>query len=186
MGKITRPLPVKLIIGIISKEDSLIKTAEADLRKKFGQIEHKSPAFNFNQTDYYKDELGENLKRVFLGFKKLISAENLVKIKHYTNKLEYKYLREKNKRRINIDPGYISVSKLILATTKNFAHRIYAGSGIFEEITLTFTDTSFKAGRWTYPDYRSESYIAFFNEIRNMYKREIENKYGPSQIYRSV
>ena len=89
-------------------------------------------------------------------------------------------------RTINIDPGYVSLSKLILATTKSYVHRIYVSSGIFEEITLIFKDRSFQPGALTYPDYRSEKHLEIFNAVREKYRQQIEKKYGPSQLYRCV
>ncbi len=186
MGKIIPVLPVKLIVGLISKDPSLFKKASSVLIRKFGSNDTQSPIFDFNLTDYYKKEMGTDLKRQFISFERLIPAQDLPKIKLYTNKLEHKLSCNRNKRDINIDPGYISLSKLVLATTKSFVHRIYVKNGIFEEVTLFYKDHTFCPGPWTYPDYKTQSHISLFNEIRDKYYKELEKKYGISQLYRCV
>ncbi len=186
MGKTAKPLPVKLIAGLIANDPVLFTSAKKILTKLFGKIDSESAIFDFNKTDYYEKEMGKDLKRLFLSFEGLMPAGRLVRCKLLTNAIEKKLSRGLKNRAINIDPGYVSLSKLILATTKNFAHRIYAGGGIFEEITLSFKDSTFQPGEWTYPDYRSADHIAFFNEIRKKYYLQIEKKYGLSQLYRCV
>lgn len=186
MGKIVNPLMVKLIIGLIAKEVSSFEKNQRILSFKYGPIDFISPVFEFNLTDYYEKEMGKGLKRQFISFKKLILPERLADIKHLTNKLERKQTDAESNRIINIDPGYIALSKLVLATTKNFAHRIYIKNGIFEEITLYFKNGTFTRGKWTYPDYAADSHIAVFNEIRKRYYEQIIQYYGIGQLYRCV
>lgn len=186
MGNVLKPLPVKLIVSLIWKESEIFKEINKILSSKFGTTDYISPVFNFKQTDYYEKEMGVDLKRQFLSFEKLISPKLLVGIKLFTNKLEKKYAKDKIRRTINMDPGYLSLSKLILATTKNFAHRIYIKDGIFEEITLYYKNGSFTSGQWTYPDYACADHIAVFNEIRKNLYKQISAEYGISQLYRCV
>jgi len=166
MGKISGHEPVKLIVGLIGQEELFEKTRKA-LLKKFGKIDFISPVIAFNFTDYYNAEMGSNLKRQFLSFKKNIVCEDLVPIKHFTNKLEKKFYSPGSRRQVNIDPGYLNLSKLVLATTKDHQHRLYLGKGIFAEVTLRFRHKSFIGWEWTYPDYLSLAYIEIFNHIRN-------------------
>ena len=186
MGKIVKPLPVKLIIGLIAKDPVFFQEAKTILQKKLAKVDNASPVFLFNQTDYYEKEMGQSLKRIFLSFQRLIPAEQLVRVKLGTNALEKRLSLRTGQRLINIDPGYITLSKLVLATTKSFVHRLYIAQGIHEEITLYFKGNTFVAGPWTYPDYQTPSHIVFFNEVRNIYYQQIEKQYGPAQIYRSV
>jgi hypothetical protein len=179
MGKINKVIPVKLICGIITSDENNFNIARKELSKKFGAIDYKSPISDFNLTDYYQKEMGPNLKRRFLSFSKLIIPAEIIKIKHLTNKLEVKYSKN-GKRLINIDPGYISASKLVLATTKDYFHRIYLDKGIFAEVTLYFRAGSFTPFDWTYPDYKSKNYIEAFNRIREIYMRQV--KYIKSEI----
>lgn len=186
MGTTLSPLPVKLIVGLIARDETLLDKTRKVLAKKFGPADLSSPTYDFNLTDYYEKEMGRGLKRQFIGFKKLIPAEHLAGIKIHTNTLENKLSKTKGRRDVNIDPGYISLSKLVLATTKSFVHRLYIGRGIFEEITLYYRDGTFTAGPWTYPDFRQETHIAFFNRIRQAYYEQCETTYGLSQLYRCV
>ncbi len=165
MGKICRHEPVKLITGLIGKESSFDKI-KTKLSRKFGKIDFESKILDFTYTDYYNREMGLNLKRQFLSFERLISPDMLPDIKNYTNALESKFLSSNKKRSVNIDPGYLSLSKLVLATTKDHQHRIYLGKGIYAEVTLRYRNKTFCAWEWTYPDYRTKEYISIFNHLR--------------------
>lgn len=168
MGKIIKTSPVKLISGFIFKEQNSLNKAKTALIKNFGEIDFQSQILAFNYTNYYEKEFGQCLKRVFCSFKKLIQPEELSKIKAITNRIEEKFSKN-NKRLINVDPGYIDLAKLVLASTKDYSHRIYLKNGIFAEITLVFKGKSFMPQEWTYPDYRTKEYIAILNKIRGIY-----------------
>ena len=175
MGQIKRHLPVKLVIGFIFKEADIPNKTKAILEKQFGKIDFESQILPFTHTTYYEKEFGKNLKRSFISFKKLISPQALPKIKIITNKIEYKLSHGKY-RLINIDPGYLNLSKLVLASTKDYKHRIYLNQGIYAEITLFYQDKTFKDWEWTYPDYKTPEYIAIFNQIREIYTQQIKDK----------
>lgn len=118
--------------------------------------------------------MGRDLKRKFISFEKLIPPEKLSKIKIFTNKIEAK-LSKNGSRSINIDPGYLNLSKLILASTKDYAHRMYIGNDICAEIALFYQEKSFRPWEWTYPDYKTNEYISLFNRIRETYAQQIKN-----------
>ncbi|MCX5707713.1 MAG: DUF4416 family protein [Candidatus Omnitrophica bacterium] len=176
MGKIVSPNPVKLVIGLIFKDEEFLKKAEGILRRHFGSTDYASPVIPFSYTDYYREEFGVGLKRKFLCFTKLVPSERLAAIKVLTNKIETK-LSQKNSRKINIDPGYLTMAKLVLASTKDYSHRIYLDKGIFAEVTLVYQKNSFQPREWTYPDYRTPEYIRIFLEIRKLYAQQI-NQYN--------
>ena len=165
MGKICKHEPVKLITGLIGKE-SLFAKVKTKLSRKFGKIDFESKILDFTYTDYYNREMGSDLKRQFLSFKRLISPEMMPDIKNYTNALESKFFSSNKKRSVNIDPGYLSLSKLVLATTKDHQHRIYLGKGIYAEVTLRYRNKTFCTWEWTYPDYCTKEYISIFNHLR--------------------
>jgi hypothetical protein len=173
MGKANKHPPVKLIIGFIFREVKFLKKATAFLEKRFGKIDFESGILPFIHTDYYEKELGTELKRKFISFYRLIEPSALPKIKIISNRLEKK-LSFKQRRFINIDPGYVDLAKLILATTKDYRHRIYLKSGIYLEVTLFYQDKTFRPWEWTYPDYKTPEYIAIFNQIREIYARQIK------------
>lgn len=173
MGILERHPPVKLIVGFIFKEDQILHKAKVLLEKHFGKIDFESQALAFTHTDYYEKEFGSALKRRFVSFKKLIEPSDLAKIKKITNQLEKK-LSYKQARLINIDPGYLELSKLILATAKDYQHRIYLKDGIYAEVTLFYQNKTFNPWEWTYPDYKQQEYLAIFNQIRDIYRRQIK------------
>lgn len=167
MGQISALRPSKLIIGLIYRDILIKDKAVFILKKRFGKIDFQSPELDFNYTDYYFPELGAPLKRAFISFQKLLSEEKLADIKIYTNSLEEKF-SAKGKRRINIDPGFLSGGKLVLATTKNYNHRVYLKKGVFAEVTLFYKKDGFQPWPWSYPDYQSQEYLAIFNTIRGL------------------
>ncbi|UCD55539.1 MAG: DUF4416 family protein [Candidatus Omnitrophota bacterium] len=168
MGTPLKHAPVKLIVGFISSKPAQFISARHILEKKFGKIDKEMPLLDFSCTRYYEKEFGKNLKRKFLSFENLIPLGKNYDIKLYTNKIEER-LSENNARTINIDPGYISLAKLVLFTTKNRSHRIYIDKGIYGDLELHFIKKSFQALPWTYPDYRTGECIDFFNSVRAVY-----------------
>lgn len=175
MGKIIPNKPVKLIVGFIFKEKIFFEKAKLSLTKYFGKIDFESGLIPFNSTNYYREELGDGLSRAFISFAKLIKPQQIAKIKVLTNKIEKKLSREK-RRLINIDPGYLNLAKLVLASTKDYVHRIYLDKGIYGETTLFYQDKSFQDWKWTYPDFRSKEHIGIFNQIRELYAEQIQDK----------
>lgn len=166
---------VKLVVGFIFQKESILSQAESILVKCFGKIDFASPILPFTHTAYYEKEFDKDLKRKFIGFQKLIPPQQLSKIKITTNKIEER-LSGLRGRLINIDPGYLNLAKLILASTKDYKHRVYLNNGIYAEVTLFYQDKSFRFWEWTYPDYKTIGYIEIFNQIRKIYAQQIKNK----------
>ncbi|MFP4466548.1 MAG: DUF4416 family protein [Candidatus Goldiibacteriota bacterium] len=171
MGEIKYPEPKKIICGFIYSAEPVYEKAAAEMKMVYGETDFVSEPVPFIHTRYYGTEGREGLKRRFISFKKNADPGLLPDIKITANELEKKYLRENGERKINIDPGMLSMAKVILATTKNYQHRIYAGKGIFAEVTLRYSGKkkSFIPWEWTYPDYAAEEYINIFNKIRQIY-----------------
>lgn len=172
MGKIKEPFPVKLITSIFSSDLGLLDEAKARMSEEFGPVDYESELLTFDHTTYYAPEFGEKLVRKFLSFSNLIDPGELAEIKRITNGMEMEWAID-GKRRVNLDPGYVSYSKLVLATTKDRDHRIYLGKGIYAEVTLHYRKGTFRPWPWTYPDYASGKYIEIFNEIRRLYASQI-------------
>ena len=174
MSKPKEPEDVKLIVSIFSPYKELVKKVlEEELRERFGNWDWISPELFFDKFRYYEKEMGWPLYRIFVSFKRLIKPDSLVSIKLYTNQVEEKY-SEQGKRKVNIDPGYISLERLVLATGKNYAHRIYLSHGIYADLTLIYKGKSFVPLEWTYPDYKE--LIPLFNEVREIYKKQLRKK----------
>ncbi len=169
MGDIRHPLPVKLFFGMLSPEPELLDTCLDILRKQYGPLDYVSEVWPWDKTDYYRAEMGTGILRKFIFCEQVIDPVLLPQIKLFTNDLENKFtLPGPTRRRINIDPGYVTEAKVVLATTKDFSHRIYIGSDIYAEVTLRYSmrERRFTSMDYTYPDYRSEAYATMFNEAR--------------------
>ena len=164
---------VKLIVGFIFKDEAALKKAEKLISKKFGAIDLQSRLIAFSYTDYYNKEFGEGLKRKFISLKRLVSPENIYRIKLLTNNME-RALSKSGKRTVNIDPGYLTEAKLVLLTTKDHVHRIYLKNGIYAESTLKFQHGTYVPRETAYPDYKSDDYIEIFNEIRDLYRKQLK------------
>ena len=174
MNAIKSRLPVKLVCALLFKDDRILIKTKTLLRRHFGSIDFESAVMPFAYTSYYEGEFGKSLRRQFISFRRLIPAQGLNRIKIITNAIEKKSSLNKL-RCVNIDPGYIELPRFVLASTKDYAHRIYLGKGIFAEITLLYQGNTFKPWEWTYPDYRSGEYIAVLNTIRQHYAQQIKN-----------
>ena len=155
-------------------DPQLFEMAESRLSEEFGEIDFRSGVLPFDHTSYYAPEFGESLLRKFVSLRRLADPADLADIKVWTNALESDFAAQ-GKRRINLDPGYISLSKVVLATTKDHRHRVYLGKGIYAEVTLFFQKGAFHAWEWTYPDYRTEEYIDILSEIRRRYALQLRD-----------
>jgi hypothetical protein len=163
-------------MSLIASEEDILHHGLEDLRSAFGETDTISDRFTFDLTDYYADEMGKSLFRHFITFERLIPIPVLPDVKLATNRLEEKYARENGGRRINIDPGYICLGHVILATTKGYTHRPYLRDGIYADLTLIYRKRSFQPLEWTYPDYRTEAVIALFNQSRKKYLEDLRGR----------
>ncbi len=180
MGKIHFPKPAKLIISMISSDVYLFNFFKEALIKSFSKIDLESNIQPFNFTNYYEKEFGKDLKQKLFSFDSLIKPDYLPEIKKITNDLENDLIKKNiekdvslNSRKINLDPGYISLNKFILASTKNGPSRIYLNNGIYAEITLRFINKSFVPCEYTYSNYKTLEYINFLNTVRQRYKLQL-------------
>ncbi len=173
MGKITDAKPVKLVCGLIYKDSETYESVLHRLESMYGPVEFESEHSEFSHTTYYSDEMGSELTRTFISFANTIQPERLNAIKLATNKIEQNFLCGSGGRLINIDPGYITLANLVLASTKDFSHRICLGKGIYGEITMLFENKTFTPLKWTYPDYQTENTISFLSRVRESLKDEI-------------
>jgi hypothetical protein len=171
MGQITRPPKALLFFGILHSPSVEFETLRMRLEKTFGAVILKSDSFPFLETEYYCCEMGEELVRIWIGFDNLIEPDQLVDIKHTCNSIEQEGYSISGKRKVNLDPGYITLGKVVLASTKNNQHRIYLGRGIFGEVTLRYRRKSFEPWEWTYADYRRKEAIQFFIQLRIILKK---------------
>ena len=170
MGATHSPSPALLIIAATSRYLDVLAVGREQCETRFGVAEIVSPLFEFKETNYYSAEMGTDLKKQFWAFH-LIDPGRLAAIKRQTNDWEIEFAGLKlhpEPRPLNLDPGYLTLAKLVLASTKDHAHRIYLEDGIYGEVTLTYRDRAWRAFPWTYPDYRRSDFHEFFTRCRQL------------------
>lgn len=148
--------PACLIVGMFTKDQSLFEPIVNLLSDSFGPVDMVSRWFDFDYTSYYEKEMGTPLFRRMVSFRQLIDPARLPVIKQTTNEIEKQYSNQGN-RIVNIDPGYIVPERFVLATGKNYTHRIYLNQGIYADLTLIYQKGKFQDLPWTYPDYASQN-----------------------------
>lgn len=175
------PEPAKLVVGIILKNKSLVGPVASMLDQAFGSMDMISPWMAFGFTDYYQAEMGGPLFRRMFSFQTLIAQRTLADIKLQTNEIENRH-RSGSNRSVNIDPGYLLMSQFVLATGKNYAHRIYLDRGIYADLTLMFSKGGFEPLPWTYPDYKGDEMRCFLEVIRSKYIRDMHHASPPTPL----
>ena len=172
MGNIREPQRVLAIAGFIFAPN-FVADIFKELTSEIGDVVMKSDRIPFTHTTYYNQEMGNGLTRQWCAFGELVLPDVLVGLKKKTNEIEKQYLNEKGGRNVNIDPGLLSLSSLILASTKNYSHRVYLSGGIYAEVTLIFKGHRFNPLEWTYPDYREKVALDFFTGARDVLREKL-------------
>lgn len=173
MKEIKPPIPVKLFIGMLSPEPALFDRCADIVRKEYGPVDYQSEVVPWTNSDFYIEEMGAGILRKFIFFERVIDPVELAAIKLNTTRIEKSLAVQSGnrmRRRINLDPGYVTEAKVVLATTKDYSHRLYIGQGIYAEVTLRYgnKERSFTPFDHTYRDYCSEMYITMFNKTREL------------------
>ncbi len=167
MGSAKSPNPVMLFLAVMYSDEISQKNALDECIKKFGEIDNTFGVLDVTSyTDYYSEEMGNNIKKIFLTFRTLIDRCRLPAIKNFTNTLELDFSNN-GRRRVNLDPGYLTNDKLVLVTTKDFYQRIYLQDGIYAEITLHYQRGRYRHFSWTYPDYKNKEVQKFLERARS-------------------
>jgi len=168
MSTLAIPPRAKLICSIFAGDGSRIERSVEALESLWGPADWRSSVMPFDRTSYYDREFGGGLRRQFVSFARLVGQDLLVDIKHEAARLEGEFTRN-GRRLVNIDPGVLTAERLVLATGKNFTHRIYLGRGVFADLTLIFQRGSYRPLPWTYPDYASPAVVELWNVLRKRY-----------------
>ncbi len=166
------PSRAKLFIGIIFNSEDVLNAVEKVLVKKFGDIDYRTKYIPFSHTRYYAD-MGTGLVKILYSYRKLIRREDIVNIKLYTNRIEKRF-SESRVRKVNIDPGYVTLSNVYIATCKEYFHRTYLRKGVYLENEYRYVGRRYQPWEWTYPDYQKPEYLHFFHEARRMYYNQLQ------------
>jgi len=169
------PDQAKLVVSVFMKEKHLFDQIFDRLEAIAGPCDLISKWLDFDFTDYYYKEMGSPLYRRLIAFKPLIDQEQLASVKIATNGVE-KTCSDQGNRQVNIDPGYLLSSRFVLATGKEYSHRIYIGKNIYADLTLMYTKQGFKTLEWTYPDYASGAVTGFLEKVRKKYLLDLKER----------
>jgi hypothetical protein len=183
MASVVPQRPVLLILAAFSRYAEAFEWTRGVLEQAWGPVALQSELFEHRETSYYEATMGPDLKKTFFAFQTLVDPAGLPQWKMCTNGWEMDYQQQANHpepRPLNLDPGYLTEAKLILASTKDRDHRIYLRDGIFAENTLYFTKGAWQQRPWTYPDYLRADYHQFFGECREYLRREYARTAGIS------
>jgi len=181
MGVLRQPLPVKLFVGLLSSDPGLIDACSRQLAVQYGPADRQSVDLPWDHSDYYQGEMGPGLLRRFIVFSRTIDPGELPAVKLEALRLERAWGEERGgrlQRRINIDPGYVTEAKVVLATTKDFPHRVHIGSGVYAESTLHYVRErqGFQPLPHTYPDFRADATLQMFNNVRMDLRRALQRE----------
>lgn len=161
------PTPPGLLFGSFLFQK--VRHTEADLlqlwTEEYGPSEILRPAFN-PLMEYYSKEMAGELGRFLVITQNVYSRSELLKSKLLSLEWERKFAVQE-KRTVNVDTGFLSLENFLLATTKNYSHRIFIGDDIFADLTFEFKHGKFQALPWTYPDYQDPQKLSFLTQSRN-------------------
>lgn len=175
------PAPVKLILNAFYKDDALLERALDEWSLIAGPVEARLEPRPFEHTDYYSEEMGQGLKKVLVSYRNLVPRDSLVRLKRAAVLLEQKLATRHADgfhRPVNLDPGLLLPEKFLLATGKNFPHRIYLGRGVYADLTLIFRHGRFEMLPWTYTDYLEHDVLAFLATARERLLVQLKDRHG--------
>ncbi len=168
-----RPEESILFTGVLFSSREIFDQTLVVLKETFGDILTQSRIFPWDHSSYYAGEIGSPLLRCFVFFSRLIDTTALADFKHMACGIEAIFADPDNRRRINIDPGYLTQAKVVLASRKNYSHRICIGKGIYAELELFFQDGKFNPLPYTYSDYKTAECVDVFQKARLLLKKMI-------------
>jgi hypothetical protein len=182
LRELHEPPPAILVVAAMWRP-GLLTAASGDeaaalislLEPVFGKTATTSPAFPFNYSDYYREEMGEGLRKIFVAFEALHPRGSLVAHKRASVALEHTLLDDQGHRVLNADPMLVTMENVVIATSKNFTHRVYLGEGVFADLALIRRKGGFEPLPWTYKDYSDHS--GFFGQERERLKQLLRDKF---------
>ena len=169
-----REFPAKALIGVLFQKDEIYQQFLRHLETIEVEIELESEIYKFDSTDYYQEEMGSGLYRIFLSLKGLYPVEQSVSLKNETNSWENEW-KEAEKRTLNLDPGYLDLHKVVLLSGKEGPQKIYLGGGIWADLNLIRKAGRFETLPWTFPDLRESRYHSFFERVRENLKLDLKS-----------
>lgn len=170
--------PVIRFVAIISGDEAVERWARQRIESQWGAIGEVSPPLSFEAGGHYTDEMGPGLRKLLVALTAVADPAGLADWKLTTNAWEQEAALAfpgASIRPLNLDPGYITQAKLVLATVKDRDHRVYLRDGIFAEVTLSYVGGRWIEHRWTYSDYRTADVAEFAMQCRNRLREHLRH-----------
>ena len=164
--------PLKLFAAVLYREEPLLEQTRKLLSDVFGPEDHVSRPVPFEHTGYYREEMGEPLFRIFISYSSLVNPQYLVTAKLEAHRIEQELAVSGARRQVNIDPGVLDYLKVVLASFKYQAQKIYLDRGVWADLTLYYRKGGWARFEWTFPDFKAGLYDRPLLEIRRIYKRQ--------------
>ncbi len=164
--------PVKLFAAVLYREESSLEQARKLLSGTFGPEDYVSRPVLFDHTEFYREEMGEPLYRIFTSYSPLVHPQYLVTAKLEAGRIEQELAGSAGKRRVNIDPGVLDYLKVVLASFKYQAQKIYLDRGVWADLILYYRKGGWAKFEWTFPDFKAGLYDRSLLEVRRIYKRQ--------------
>ncbi len=169
----TAKIPKKtiLFLGVMYRDTTQRDAALEQFCSQYGATVMQTGPHSFSEfSEYYNKEMGGEVFKEYYFFEIAFDRDELANVKIFTNEIEHTF-EKGSMRPINLDPGYLTADKFVLASAKDFAHRIHVGKGIYAEVTLHFHQGKVKFFSWTYRDYLQEPVEKFLLEGRRLLLR---------------
>lgn len=160
-------LLVQYFIGVLLTPNAPSEGVAKILEDAFGSFDLTSPLFQD-----YTPEKGEG-HRIFFSLKKLHPASRLARFKEDAMLLEQEFFMKKGKRSVNLDPGYLDATKVVLASSKEGGHKIALTEKIYASLILDYTGETFRSFDWTPADFKSGKYFLFLNQMREQFLKKL-------------
>ncbi|MFW5814413.1 MAG: DUF4416 family protein [Spirochaetota bacterium] len=184
MGRPAAFQPHKLFVAALLAPEPGVVAVRNLVESRFGPIDDELAPHPFTFSDYYHAEMGPSLERALFSIGPLVDPAGLAGFKEEANALESETAAgpaspsrppSADARRVNLDPGLLSLSRVVLASTKASAHRVPLRDGLYAEITLLYRRGRYRPLEWTYPDYQSDRFVEWLARVRARYHEQLRS-----------
>jgi hypothetical protein len=172
MARIQKASPGRLVISIVHSSRDALADALTQLERRFGRVQCETIDIPHANGEEYREEMGDSLQRRFFSFENLIQRDSLVEVKEFCHRVESQlgdHIHDYTFRTVNVDPMLVTPANLVLASHREFNHRIYLGSGVFGEVCLIWSRGKYCRLPWTDPDFCHDEAIDFFVRVRSSF-----------------
>ncbi len=166
------PSQGRLLVYIVHSSLDALADALSALEKRFGLVQFETLELPDNKDEFYREEMGENLQRRFFSFERTIGRDAMTNVKSVCHKIESQFADRVDDycfRTVNIDPGILTPSNIVMASHREYNHRVYLEDGVYAELALVWSKGRYVRLPWTNPDFCHGEAIEFFQRVRGSF-----------------